>query len=78
MIKRWNSGLREKEELTFRKVKIYEGIHNYSRSNLNRDKLDTFIFPGGVKLLLPDDESAVNRSVPSDYPAWRAMLDAKG
>jgi len=46
--------------------------------DLNRDKLDTFIFPAGVKLLLPDDESAVNRSVPSDYPAWRAMLDAKG
>ena len=46
--------------------------------DLNRDKLDTFIFPAGVKLLLPDDESAVNRSVPSDYPAWRAMLDEKG
>lgn len=46
--------------------------------DLNRDKLDTFIFPAGVKLLLPDDENAVNRSVPSDYPAWRAMLDAKG
>ena len=46
--------------------------------DLNRDKLDIFIFPAGVKLLLPDDESAVNRSVPSDYPAWRAMLDAKG
>jgi len=46
--------------------------------DLNRDKLDIFIFPAGVKLLLPDDESAVNRSVPSDYPAWRAMLNAKG
>jgi phage tail protein X len=46
--------------------------------DLNRDKLDIFIFPAGVKLLLPDDESAVNRSVPSDYPTWRAMLNAKG
>ncbi len=46
--------------------------------DLNREKLDTFIFPAGVKLILPDEESIVGQSVPSDYPTWRAMLNAKG
>nr|DAJ74484.1 MAG TPA: tail protein [Caudoviricetes sp.]DAX86214.1 MAG TPA: tail protein [Caudoviricetes sp.] len=46
--------------------------------DLNREKLDIFIFPAGVKLILPDEESIVIQSVPSDYPTWRAMLNAKG
>ena len=46
--------------------------------DLNREKLDIFIFPAGVKLILPDEESIVRQSVSSDYPTWRAMLNAKG
>jgi hypothetical protein len=46
--------------------------------DLNREKLDIFIFPAGVKLILPDEESIVRQSVPNDYPTWRAMLNAKG
>ncbi len=46
--------------------------------DLNREKLDIFIFPAGVKLILPDEESIVRQSVQSDYPTWRAMLNAKG
>lgn len=46
--------------------------------DLNREKLDTFIFPAGIKLILPDEENIIRQSVPSDYPAWRAMLNAKG
>lgn len=46
--------------------------------DLNREKLDTFIFPAGIKLILPDEENIIMQSVPSDYPTWRAMLNAKG
>lgn len=46
--------------------------------DLNRDKLDYFIFPAGVELIVPDKEFAISETVPSDYPAWRAMLNAKG
>lgn len=46
--------------------------------DLNRDKLGIFVFPAGVELILPDKESMVNKTVPSDYPGWRAMLNAKG
>lgn len=46
--------------------------------DLNREKLDTFIFPAGIKLILPDEENIIRQSVPSDYPTWRVMLNAKG
>jgi phage tail protein X len=46
--------------------------------DLNREKLDTFIFPAGIKLILPDEENIIRQYVPSDYPTWRAMLNAKG
>nr|DAT60407.1 MAG TPA: tail protein [Caudoviricetes sp.] len=46
--------------------------------DLNREKLDIFIFPAGVKLMLPDEENIIRQSVLSDYPTWRAMLNAKG
>lgn len=46
--------------------------------DLNRDKLDIFVFPAGVMLALPDEGSAIIQSVPSDYPAWRAILNGKG
>lgn len=44
---------------------------------LNRDKINIFVFPAGVNLLLPDRESALKRTVSSDYPTWRAMLNVK-
>lgn len=46
--------------------------------DLNRDKLDVFVFPADVMLVLPDEGAALSQSVPSDYPAWRAMLNGKG
>ncbi|MBO1870072.1 tail protein X [Lachnoanaerobaculum sp. Marseille-Q4761] len=44
---------------------------------LNRDKLDCFVFPAGIELTVPDKADAVSETVTSDYPAWRAMLNAK-
>lgn len=46
--------------------------------DLNRDKLDYLVFPAGIELVVPDKELAISETVPSDYPAWRAMLNAKG
>lgn len=46
--------------------------------DLNRDKLDYFVFPAGVELIVPDKEFVISETVPSDYPAWRAILNAKG
>ena len=46
--------------------------------DLNREKLDTFIFPAGIKLILPDEENIIRQSVPSDYPTRSAMLKSKG
>ncbi|WP_314163393.1 tail protein X [Lachnoanaerobaculum gingivalis] len=45
--------------------------------DLNRDKLDYFVFPAGIELTVPDKTDVVSETVPSDYPAWRAMLNAK-
>ena len=45
---------------------------------LNRDKLDYLVFPAGIELVVPDKELVISETVPSDYPAWRAMLNAKG
>lgn len=44
--------------------------------DLNRDKLNIFVFPAGVDILLPDRETTLKQTVPSDYPAWRVMLNA--
>lgn len=41
----------------------------------NRDKLDYFVFPDGITLQIPDKDSLVSTDVPSDYPAWRRMLN---
>lgn len=41
----------------------------------NRDKLDFFVFPAGVTLVLPDADSLISTDVSSDYPAWRAALN---
>lgn len=41
----------------------------------NRDKLDNFVFPDGVVLVLPDKESMVKNMVTSEYPTWRAILN---
>jgi phage tail protein X len=46
--------------------------------DLNRDKLDYLVFPAGIELVVPDKELVISETVPSDYPAWRAMLNAKG
>ena len=46
--------------------------------DLNRDKLDYFVFPAGIELTVPDKADAVSETIPSDYPVWRAMLNAKG
>ena len=44
--------------------------------DLNRDKLNIFVLPAGVDILLPDRETTLKQIVPSDYPTWRAMLNA--
>lgn len=41
----------------------------------NRDKLDYFIFPDGIVLDIPDKNSLIKTTVPSDYPTWRSMLN---
>lgn len=46
--------------------------------DLNRDKLDYLVFPAGIELVVPDKELVISETVPSDYPTWRAMLNAKG
>ena len=44
----------------------------------NRDKLGIFVFPAGISLNIPETEGEGRQTVPSDYPSWRAMIDAKG
>ncbi|MFW6680675.1 tail protein X [Lacrimispora sp. AGF001] len=41
----------------------------------NRDKLQYFVFPDGIILKLPSNESLAQVSVSSDFPTWRAMLN---
>lgn len=41
----------------------------------NRDKLDIFVFPDGIVLLMPDKDSLIKNDVTSDYPTWRATLN---
>lgn len=41
----------------------------------NRDKLEYFVFPDGIVLKLPSQDSMISTEVPSDYPLWRAMLN---
>ena len=41
----------------------------------NRDKLEYFVFPDGIVLNLPSQDSMILTDVPSDYPLWRAMLN---
>lgn len=41
----------------------------------NRDKLDYFIFPDGITIVIPDEDQLNPVTVSSDYPAWRATLN---
>jgi len=41
----------------------------------NRHKLNYFVFPSGIILRIPDKDVATIKSVSSDFPAWRAMLN---
>jgi phage tail protein X len=41
----------------------------------NPDKLDYLIFPTGVKLKLPEDESFLETQLSENYPEWRRILD---
>ncbi len=43
--------------------------------DVNRDKLDYFVFPAGVVVNLPEDERSGIDPVPNDYPLWRAWLN---
>ncbi len=53
---------------------VYGDEHCCSQlMDANRDKLDYFVFPAGVVLSLPD--LAEDGPYPSDYPAWRALLN---
>lgn len=41
----------------------------------NPDKLDYLIFPAGVELKLPEDESFLESPVSDTYPEWRRILN---
>lgn len=43
--------------------------------NENPDKLDYLIFPAGVELKLPEDESFLETQPSENYPEWRRILD---
>lgn len=45
--------------------------------DLNRNWLDIFVFPAGIELRLPAETTTLKQTIPSDYPAWRAMLNAE-
>ena len=52
--------------------------NEYYCSNLmdaNPDKLDYLIFPAGIKLKLPEDESFLENKVSASYPEWRRLLN---
>lgn len=52
--------------------------NEYYCSNLmdaNPDKLDYLIFPAGIKLKLPEDESFLENQVSVNYPEWRRLLN---
>lgn len=54
---------------------VYGDEHYCDRlMDTNRDKLNYFVFPAGIVLILPDVSASI--SVPSDYPTWRAALNA--
>lgn len=41
----------------------------------NRDKLEYMIFPDGIQLVIPDQDSLETRTVSSDAPEWRKALN---
>lgn len=41
----------------------------------NPDKLDYLIFPAGIKLKIPEDESFLDNQTSENYPEWRRMLN---
>lgn len=41
----------------------------------NPDKLDYLIFPAGVELKLPEDESFLETQLSENYPEWRRIID---
>lgn len=41
----------------------------------NRDKLEYFVFPDGIVLMIPSLETIASFTyITNDYPAWRSML----
>ena len=55
---------------------VYGDEHYCDRiMDANRQRIDYFVFPAGIKLNIPDKGSLQNPEVPSDYPAWRAALN---
>ena len=41
----------------------------------NPDKIDYLIFPAGIELKLPEDESFLNNRPSDAYPEWRRILN---
>lgn len=55
---------------------VYGDEHYCDRlMDVNRDKLDYFVFPSGIVLNLPDKEDLIATLITNDYPAWRAALN---
>ena len=53
------------------------GDEHYCESimDANPDKLDYLIFPAGVELKLPEDESFREGGYSENYPEWRRLLN---
>lgn len=57
-------------------LELYGDEHYCDRiMDENPDKLDYLIFPAGVELKLPEDESFLNEPLSSNYPEWRSILN---
>lgn len=55
---------------------VYADEHYCDRiMEANRDKLEYFIFPEGIKLNIPDKEAIAGSIISNDYPEWRAALN---
>lgn len=44
--------------------------------DVNRDKLDYFVFPDGVILQLPETDEIIS-PVSANYPEWRVILNGR-
>lgn len=43
--------------------------------DVNRDRLGYFVFPSGIILNIPSKDKVAIKSVSSDFPTWRALLN---